>query len=182
MLFSKIFRGSSAVKCQVRPRMQLFSTGAGAPQQWMKFDPYLFFNGNCREAIEFYRNTFNGKLVDLKTYSEAPMPVKKPEWKDKILFASLVIEEGASRSILLLSDVMTPDYKLGTNLQISVSLSSPERIREIFQKFEDHSKTVVKLPLARQFWGAVHGNLVDPFGIHWSFTADDGTAAAAQKK
>ena len=58
----------------------------------MKFVNYLLFNGNCREAFEFYAKVFDGEIVGMLTHRETPASKDvSEEWQDKIINAQLVI-------------------------------------------------------------------------------------------
>ncbi len=123
-------------------------------------DAYLFFEGNCREAMEFYKGVFGGKL-DMQTYDEVPgdMPGKK-EMKGKIIHARLM---GGDVS-LMASD--TQDKTLGAGkIELSLSGFDEERLRKVFDGLSSGGK--VKSPLKKEYWGDTFGSLRDKFGVDW---------------
>ncbi len=124
--------------------------------------PYLTFDGNCREAMEFYQSCMGGNLK-IQTFGEAPMP--SPEnYKDKIMHASL---ENDSLSFMA-SDTMpgNPVIK-GTNVHLSVAGTDSARLNEMFLKLS--AGGTVNMKLEKQFWGDTFGMVTDKFGIHWMF-------------
>jgi len=123
-------------------------------------DAYLFFDGTCREAMEFYEGIFGGELR-MQTYDEVPgdMPGKE-HLKGKIVHASLM---GGDVS-LMASD--THDKTLGTGkIELSLSGYDDEKLRKIFQGLSAGGKT--RSPLKKEFWGDTFGALTDRFGVDW---------------
>lgn len=123
-------------------------------------DAYLFFEGTCREAMEFYKGVFGGTL-QVQTYDEVPgdMPGKE-QMKGKIVHASLT---GGDVN-LMASD--TRGKPLGTGkIELSLSGDDDQKLRKIFAGLSADGK--VKTPLEKQFWGDTFGTLTDKFGIDW---------------
>ncbi len=122
-------------------------------------NPYLFFAGNCREAMEFYKDVFGGTL-NVQTYDEVPGQ-QSEAMKGKVMHASLT--NGAAD--LMASDSPHPD-RLGTG-KISLSLSGTDdrKLRTIFDGLSAAGK--VNSPLKKEFWGDTFGALTDKFGVEW---------------
>lgn len=119
---------------------------------------YLFFTGNCREAMEFYKDIFGGTLK-VQTYDEVP---GQPEaMEGKVIHASLM--EGDVD--LMASDSPLPGH-LGTG-KISLSLSGTDenKLRDVFDRLSEGGK--VNSPLKKEFWGDTFGMLSDKFGVDW---------------
>jgi len=125
--------------------------------------PYLNFDGNCREAMEFYASCFRAEL-QLMPFSEMPGDFPK-EAKDRIMHSRLT-KNGSV--ILMASDIM-PGMPLqkGNNVWINVNCKSREEIDKLFAVFSE--KGEVRMPLQDAFWGARFGMLTDRFGIYWMF-------------
>lgn len=119
---------------------------------------YLFFAGNCREAMEFYRNIFGGTLK-IQTYDEVP---GQPEaMEGKVIHASLMDGDVD----LMASDGPTPD-RLGTGkISLSLSGTDEEKLRTVFDSLSARGK--VTSPLKKEFWGDTFGVLTDKFGVDW---------------
>ena len=123
-------------------------------------NPYLNFNGNTAEAMEFYRSVVGGKL-SMQTFGKAGM-AKLPEDEDKIMHASLV-----NGDFVLMASDCPPSRKVrfGDNVHLSLVGTDDTRLTEIFRSLSENGK--VTMPLAEQFWGDTFGMLTDKFGIHW---------------
>ncbi len=123
--------------------------------------PYLFFNGNCRDAMGFYRQCFGGKL-ELVTYGDAPDPGSaSPADKDKIMHACLTQGDFC----LMASDNCQGVPVMGDSVSISVHPETVAETDKLFAALSDGGK--VTMPLADMFWGAYFGMLVDRFGFQW---------------
>lgn len=123
---------------------------------------YLNFDGNCREAMNFYQRCLGAELY-VMPFSEAPGDFAK-EAKDRIMHARL--SKGAA--ILMASDTMpgTP-FVPGNNFSVTVHCESLEEIEKLFSAFAENGK--VTMPLQDMFWGARFGMINDQFGINWMF-------------
>ncbi|MDB5221659.1 MAG: hypothetical protein JWN83_326 [Chitinophagaceae bacterium] len=128
--------------------------------------PYLYFEGQAEEALNFYKNVFNGEIGMTSRYGEAPMPVDE-DWKNKLMHARLKF----GNSEIYLSDG-PKDYKSpkGGNIQLSVDVPDENKIEEVFNKLSEGGQ--VTMPLAKQFWGAKFGMLKDKFGIGWMLNCE----------
>jgi PhnB protein len=128
--------------------------------------PYLNFEGHAEEALNFYKNIFNGEITMMSRYSDAPMPIDD-DWKNKLMHARLKF----GNSMIYLSDG-PKGYKSSKdgNIQLSVDVPGENKIEEIFNKMSEGGQ--VTMPLADQFWGAKFGMLKDKFGIRWMFNCE----------
>jgi PhnB protein len=124
--------------------------------------PYLFFSGNCEEALNFYREILDGRIEIISRYDNPAM--KMPEdFKDKILHASFHF----GNYTLFASDVMPKnrDEQMTSNIAISLSLNDEIIAKSTFDKLSANGE--VHIPFKKQFWGDWHGNFKDRFGIRW---------------
>ena len=131
----------------------------------MSLSTYLFFDGNCREAFEFYRSVFGGEFEAVQTFGDGPPDMNVPEAeKDRIMHVSLPI----GSSVLMGSDSTSafgPAPVAGDNFAISIDGESREHCDEIFAKLSEGG--TVKMPMEETFWGDYFGTWVDRFGINW---------------
>jgi len=130
--------------------------------------PYLHFNGNAAEALDFYGKAFGGKVVAQQTYGESPVECKK-EWKDKIMHA--IFQAGSLT--FMVSDIGSADDReatAGTNTQLALNFKHEEDIDRVFAAMSPGA--TVTMPLQDTFWGAKFGMLTDRFGISWMFNFD----------
>ncbi|GGB84195.1 VOC family protein [Dyadobacter sediminis] len=131
-----------------------------------KLNPYLFFGGNCRQAMEFYQDVFGGELT-FSTYGEGPADAHQDpkansnEMKDKIMYSKL-----NGDFVILASDSPYSTPGSGTS-QFSLSLegSNESLLTGYFKKLSENGH--VNAPLVKQFWGDFFGMLTDPFGVNW---------------
>lgn len=125
----------------------------------ISLNAYLFFDGNCREAMKFYQSVFGGKL-ELQTFGEVDDSCPAA-MKDSIMHASLMGGEAE----LMASDNPGPD-PLGTG-KISLALSGydEEKLRKMFDDLSVGGK--VTMPLEKQVWGDFFGVFTDRYGVSW---------------
>jgi len=123
---------------------------------------YLTFDGNCREAMEHYRDCLKGEIVNMQTFKDNPMPGIPDHWIDKIMHATLQ----ADGIVIMASDTM-PDSKLdkGNNISLSLDLDSEAEQDRVFKELSEGGK--VSMELQKTFWGSRFGMLTDKFGVHW---------------
>ncbi|CAN5825264.1 VOC family protein [soil metagenome] len=130
-------------------------------------NPYITFNGNCREAMNFYKACFGGELT-LQTVEGTPMEQQCPEGMQHQVMHSMLM----SKNILLMgSDMMGKDgFVRGNTIALSVNCSSEEEIKTFFNFLSGEGK--INDPLKEMFWGALYGCLTDKFGVTWIFNYD----------
>jgi PhnB protein len=130
-------------------------------------NPYVSFNGNAREAMEFYQSVLGGEL-NVMTFGESGVPDAPA---DQVMHAHLHNDAGFT---VMASD--TPPgmpYVPGQNIAISLSGDDAEALRGYFAGLSEGGS--VNIPLEKQVWGDEFGAVVDRFGIGWMV---DITAAA----
>ncbi|MDP9230730.1 MAG: VOC family protein [Bacteroidota bacterium] len=132
-----------------------------------QINAYLNFNGNCREAMNFYKECLGGELA-LQTVEGSPIEAQCPAaMKHQILHASLM-NDGL---ILMGSDMQGPEgFIKGNTIALSLNCSSEEEINTFFSKLSQDGK--ITHALTEQFWGATFGVLTDKFGIRWMLNYD----------
>ena len=120
---------------------------------------YLTFDGNCREAMEFYAEALGGE-VSIFTYAE--MPDAPAESGGRVMHARLT---GGS-AVLMASDVPAGrTVQAGENFQLSVECETLQEEERIFQALS--AGGTVTMPLQDAFWGSHFGMLTDRFGVRW---------------
>ncbi len=134
-----------------------------------KINIYLAFNGNCLEALEYYKSIFGGEFTQLSTFGEMPpqegMPPVKEEEKDLIMHMSLPISK---ETVLMASDTSgewAKSYKQGNNFSISVDAKNQKEADRIFRDLSKNGS--IMMPMNKTFWGSYFGMLTDKFGINW---------------
>jgi PhnB protein len=123
--------------------------------------PYLFFSGNCRDAMSFYKQCFSGEL-ELMTYGDSSDKTCDVEGaKDKIMHSCL----RKDTFVLMASDLPDNDANQGNNVYLNIDCEAIAEIESLFKALTDGGKVVQ--PLSDTFWGARFGMLIDKYGIHW---------------
>jgi len=123
---------------------------------------YLTFNGNCREAMTFYKKCLGGKL-ELQTIGESPMASAMPQkMKDCILHATLTND----KLVLMGSDMVPPSGLVkGNAVSLMLDCKSEKQIKDYYKKLSVGGQATY--PLENTFFGAILGGLSDKFGNHW---------------
>ena len=131
---------------------------------------YLNFDGNCREAFDFYRSVFGGEFDIVQTFRDGPDDMGVPEEEmDNIMHVSFPIGD----SVLMGSDVPSifgAPPVTGTNFSVSVSPDSREETDRLFAGLSDGGN--VTMPMQDMFWGSYFGACTDKFGISWMVSYD----------
>ena len=100
----------------------------------MTVNIYLHFNGNCREAFEFYRSIFGGEFALVQRFGDGPPEMGVPEdERDNIMHVSYPI----GSSVLMGSDVPSqfgPPLEMGSNFSISYQTRSRQETDDLFAK------------------------------------------------
>jgi PhnB protein len=123
---------------------------------------YIWFNGQCREAMNFYKDCLGGELI-LQTVEGSPIEAQCAEaMKGMILHASLT----SNAMVLMGSDMTSPaGYTKGNNIALSLNCSSEAELNTFFTKLSAGGAIVDAVK--EQFWGAIFGVCSDKYGITW---------------
>ncbi|GID28496.1 VOC family protein [Paractinoplanes brasiliensis] len=125
-----------------------------------QLNPYLTFDGNAREAMEFYHAVLGGDLK-VNTFGEFGAP--DPALADKIMHAMLTTDKGY---VLMASDTAPGmDFSPGNTITVSLSGDPGEGLEEVWEKLADGG--TVQLPFEKQMWGDLYGQLIDKYGVPW---------------
>lgn len=127
-----------------------------------KLIPYLHFEGNCEEALNYYKDILGGK-VDIQSRYDNPA-MKAPEhYREKVLHGRLYFGDLA----IYASDVFPGGQTQKSSGDVALSLDAPDAAtgKKIFDRLAEGGK--VGVPFEKQFWGDWHGNLTDKYGIRW---------------
>lgn len=128
-----------------------------------QLDAYLFFDGNCADAMHFYERTLGGKLEILMKNADSPMAQQMPQGNpDGILHARMVIDG----RVLMASDWMTDrPYEGMHGFSLSLTYPAIADAQRVFDALAKGGK--VTMPLQKTFWSEAFAMLVDRFGTPW---------------
>ena len=138
----------------------------------MAIEVYLNFNGNCREAAEFYAEVFKTEKPHIMTFGDAP---KDPNFEIPEEAKNLVMH---TRLDILGSRVMFSDtwpgspFVAGNNISLTVISDDEEIIRSSFEQLKEGG--TVTMELQETFWSKCYGAVKDKFGIEWQVSLDSG--------
>ena len=134
-----------------------------------KITPYFLFNGNCREAMEFYGKIFKAEPV-FETYSEVKSendPALTDETKNLISHGELKI---GGETIMFADVPPAYNYNFGNNIVTAFRSSSLEDIKEVFSQLENGGNAT--MPLQKTPWSECYGSVTDKFGLSWNLNHD----------
>ena len=126
-----------------------------------QLNPYLSFKDNARQAMEYYRTVFGGKLT-MSTFKEFHAS-QDPSEDEKIMHSMLEADNGI---VFMASD--TPramEYHPGSNISMSLSGDNEAEMRGYYEKLSNGG--TIGMPLEKAPWGDTFGMLTDRFGVSW---------------
>jgi PhnB protein len=131
----------------------------------MRVEPYLFFNGRCDEAIEFYKRTLNAQVVMVMRFKDSPEPPKPgtipPGHENKVMHAGFKIGE----TLVMASDghsAAAPNFQ---GFALSINVSTEVEADKVFAALAKGGS--VMMPLAKTFFSPKFGMLTDKVGVNW---------------
>lgn len=132
-------------------------------------NPYLYFDGNCEEAFNFYKSVFEVEFKYIGRYKDVPQAEKHifQEQDNKIMHVSLPV----SNQITLMGADNTEVHKgniSNNNFSLSITSDSKKEADKLFQKLSEGGK--IKLAMNETFWGSYYGIVNDKFGVNWKIS------------
>ncbi|MCL1796280.1 MAG: VOC family protein [Clostridia bacterium] len=138
----------------------------------MPLDLMIAFDGDCKQAFDFYVRVFRAKVCSLMTYGETPpsygYDVSESD-NDRILYACIEIYGVAVMLMDVPSDV---SLRKGDNICPTIALSSRNEIRRLFNELKAGGK--VGMDLQKTFYSDLYGMVTDRFGVNWQLQHDNG--------
>jgi PhnB protein len=127
--------------------------------------PYIFFNGSCEQAIEFYRKALGAEVEMMMRYKESPEPPPPgrvpPGWENKIMHCSFKV----GGNTIMASDGCSAEKPNFEGFSLSLSVVDEAEADRAFGALSQGGK--VEMPLSKTFWSPRFGMLTDRFGIGW---------------
>ena len=131
----------------------------------MHIESYLFFNGRCEEAIEFYKRAIGAEVVMMMRNKESPEPpppgMLPPGSENKVMHATVRI----GTSNLMLSDGRCDGKPVFNGFSLSLDAANEAEAERLFAALGDGG--TVQMPLAKTFWSPKFGMVADRFGVGW---------------
>ncbi|MGW8369270.1 MAG: VOC family protein [Gammaproteobacteria bacterium] len=129
----------------------------------MKLDPYIAFDGNCREAFEFYTKVLGAENEGLMTWAEGPHADDMPDdYRDKIMHGSIIVD---GERIMGCDPPPGNTYEGIKGINQMISVDTPAEAERIFADLSEGGE--ITMPMDETFWALRFGMLVDRFGVPW---------------
>jgi len=132
--------------------------------------PYLFFNGTCEEAIEFYREALGAEVLMTMRYKESPEPPPPgrvpPGFENKVMHTSFKI----GQTTIMASDGCSAEKPRFEGFSLAISVPNEAEADRVFAALSAGGK--VGMPLSKTFWSPRFGMVEDRFGIGWMVSVD----------
>ncbi|GAA0495641.1 VOC family protein [Paractinoplanes deccanensis] len=125
-----------------------------------QLNPYLTFDGNAREALDFYKSVFGGDLA-INTYGDFGAP--DPTAAGRIMHGRLDTPQGYT--IMAADAPPGSTTTFGDNVVCSLSGDAGEGLEDVWDKLSPNAE--IEVPFEKQMWGDTFGQLKDRYGIHW---------------
>ena len=128
----------------------------------MQLTPYIIFNGNCEEALNFYANIFGGEIKNLMRFEGSPVESMAQD-KQKIMHSHFV-----AKGILFMASDSGEGGSEAANsgmVHFSLDFDNANEEEKVFNALAENGK--ISMPLQDTFWGAKFGMVTDKFGMNW---------------
>lgn len=130
----------------------------------MQVQPYLFFDGRCEEAIEFYRKALGARVEMMMRFKDSPEPPQagcSPGAPDKVMHACFRVGDTA----VMASDGMCQGKPNFQGFSLSLSPKTEAEADKLFGALSDGGQ--VQMPLTKTFFSPRFGMVADRFGVSW---------------
>jgi PhnB protein len=131
----------------------------------MQIQPYLFFNGRCEEAIEFYRKALGAEVEMIMRFKDNPDPMPPgmlaPGFENKVMHAALRIDGG----VMMASDGMGAGETTFKGFSLALYATDEAGVDRKFNALAEGGS--VTMPLGKTFWSPRFGMVTDRFGVGW---------------
>ena len=132
----------------------------------MKLFPYLIFNGDCENAMNFYQSVLGGNVNLEKRYSDAPMDIPESH-KNKIMHSELHF---GGNTLAACDAFPGMEVKITAGIELCVNYTNPREAETAFHKLAEGGD--VNMRFEKQFWGSYLGQLTDKFGKIWMIASE----------
>jgi len=145
---------------------------------------YLTFDGNCKEAFDFYKSVFGGDFQYVGTYGEMSpqedIPAVRDNDRERIMHITLPI---SNETMLMGNDHLesfgSPIIP-GNNFTIAIKSDTKEEADKLFNTLSEGG--LVTLQMKETFWGSYYGMITDKFGIRWKMNVDLNEKETSERK
>lgn len=128
----------------------------------MQVNPYLFYNGNCEQALKYYQKVLGARIEAMLTYEGGPaeMPIP-PEYKNKIMHAKITIDG----EVLMASDAPPGRFHPAQGFAVSLQVADPADAERRFKALAEGGS--INMAFGKTFFSKGFGMCIDAFGTPW---------------
>ncbi len=132
---------------------------------------YVTFNGNCRQAVEFYADVFKTEKPEFMSFGDSPQNPEYPlpeEAKDLIMHTRLTIKN----DVIMFSDTFPGSpVVVGNNISLAFVSDDTDELTSSFEKLKQNG--YVSMELQETFFSKCYGKVKDQFGIEWQISYEE---------
>lgn len=133
----------------------------------MHSNPYLGFNGQCKEAFQFYEKCLGAKVTAMMTYAETPMADQTPpQLRDKVAHARLAVGD----TVLMGGDAPPDHYETPKGMSVTLDIDDAAEAERVFHDLAEGG--TVQMPIQETFWAQRFGMVADRYGIPWMINCE----------
>ena len=136
-----------------------------------QINAYVNFNGQCREAMDFYKECLGGELT-LNQVADSPIAAQMPPEAGQSILHAMLVKDAL---VLMASDMIGRSLVQGNSITLSLNCSTEEEGSTFFTKLSEGGQ--VSHPFQVMFWGAMFGAFTDKFGVNWMVNYDQNVPA-----
>lgn len=133
----------------------------------MELEPYLFFSGNCEEALNFYKTIFGGEITEISRWKDAPAEMGMlADLGERVMHSNF-----KSPSIKFMASDSRPTTQYGEGrISLSLGTSDAADAQRVWNALAKGG--TIEMEFADTFWGAKFGMLTDKYGIDWMINCE----------
>jgi len=128
----------------------------------MQVNPYLYYNGNCEEALKFYEKVLGARIEAMLPYDSGPPEMQMPaDYKKKLMHAKFSIDG----EVLMASDAPPGHFHQPQGFSVSLQVEDPADAERRFKALAEGG--TINMPFGKTFFSRGFGMCVDKFGQPW---------------
>jgi PhnB protein len=134
----------------------------------MQVQPYLFFDGRCEEAAEFYKRNLGAEIISMIRFKDSPEPPvgMAPGSENKVMHLALKIGD----TLIMASDGNNSGATNFHGFSLALSVKTPAEAERAFKALAEGGQ--VRMPLSKTFFSTSFGMVADKFGLGWMVMAE----------
>tara|TARA_R110002167_G_scaffold128570_7_gene310920 strand:+ start:742 stop:1185 length:444 start_codon:yes stop_codon:yes gene_type:complete len=140
---------------------------------------YLYFNGTCEAAFNFYKFIFNSDFQFIGRYKDVPESTRQHFPNCTAEHIMHIVLPISKETFLMGADIIDINVnvnksELTNNFSLYLSTDSKKEADRLFNSLSEGGK--IKLPISEQFWGSYYGICLDRFGVNWKISYSEDTS------